>query len=110
MRDEGDGWHRMGLSPHTRNDKGAQIRPQWHCAIIVYASQFISSCLMRNPWALKRGPSWTLTQALPWGPSSIICMAVRSPTLPFLLAALKEFLRMLGSMEFSEAKAGVLEI
>lgn len=101
----------MGLSPHTHNDKGAQIRPQWHCAIIVYASQFISSCLVRNQWAPKKGHSWNLTLALPaWGPSSIIHMAVRSPTLPFLLAALKEFLRMLGSMELSEAKPGVSEI
>lgn len=101
----------MGLSPHTHNDKGAQIRPQWHCAIIVYASQFISSCLVRNQWAPKKGHSWNLTLALPvWGPSSIIHMAVRSPTLPFLLAALKEFLRMLDSMELSEAKPGVSEI
>lgn len=101
----------MGHSPHTHNDKGAQIRPQWHCAIIVYVSQFISSCLVRNPWALKKGPSQNLTLALPaWGPSSIICMAVRSPTIPFLLAALQEFLRMLGSMELSEAKPDVSEI
>lgn len=110
VRDGGDGWHWMGLSPHTHNDKGAQIRPGWHCAIIVYASQFISSCLVRNQRAPKKGRSWNLTLALPaWGPSSIIHMAVRSPTLPFLSAALKEFWRMLGSMELSEAKPGVSE-
>lgn len=100
----------MGLSPHTHNDKGGQIRPGWHCAIIVYASQFISSRLVRNQRAPKKGRSWNLTLALPaWGPSSIIHMAVRSPTLPFLSATLKEFWRMLGSMELSEAKPGVSE-